>query len=123
MPVALALPEQVTDRQRRGQRDSEHRRGDRHAPFQVGVGLVGARPDRFYVLGTTAVDITLGGTVSQLNALDPAALCDVNVAALDAGVTPWRSISRRPAASKSSRSPAQIIVTVQEPSRHRSASP
>jgi YbbR domain-containing protein len=126
MPVALALPEQVTVT---GSAEVNvtvsivEKTGTRS--FQVGVGLVGARSDRLYVLGTTAVDITLGGSVSQLNALDPAALvATVNVAALDVGVhTVPVDFAPTGGLNVVSISPAQITVTVQEPSATPSASP
>ena len=126
MPVALALPEQVTvtgSAQVNVTVSIVEETGTRS--FQVGVGLVGARSDRLYVLGTTAVDITLGGSISQLNALDPAVLvATVDVAALDVGVhTVPVDFAPTGGLNLVSISPAQITVTVQEPSATPSASP
>jgi YbbR domain-containing protein len=93
--------------------------------FQVGMGLVGARSDRLYVLGTTAVNVTLGGSLSQLNALDPAALvATVDVAALDVGVhTVPVDFAPTGGLNVVSISPAQITVTVSEPLATPTASP
>jgi YbbR domain-containing protein len=126
MPVALALPEQVTVT---GSAEVNvtvsivEETGTRS--FQVGIGLVGARSDRLYVLGTTAVDITLGGSVSQLNALDPTLLvATVDVAALDVGVhTVPVDFAPTGGLDVVSITPAQITVTVQEPSATPTASP
>ena len=116
--VALALPAQVTAT---GSADVRvamtivEETGTRS--YQVGIGLVGPRPDRLYVLGTTSVDITLGGAVSQLNALDSASLvATVDVADLADGAhsvavdfTPTGGLELV------SVTPAQISVTVEQP--------
>jgi len=126
MQVALGLPDQVTAT---GSpqinvavaivADSGTR------TFQVGIGLVGARSDRLYVLGTTSVDITLGGAVSELNALDATALvATVDVADLDVGVHSV-SVDFAPTGGLQvvTISPSNITVTVQAPSATPSASP
>jgi YbbR domain-containing protein len=124
--AALALPDQVTTT---GSATIDvtvsivEETGTR--AFQVGVGLVGARADRLYVLSTTSVGITLGGTVAELNALDATALvATINVAALDVGVhtvpvdfTPTGGLEVVTIA------PSSITVTVQAPSVTPSASP
>lgn len=126
MQVGLALPDQVTTT---GSAEIKvtvtivEETGTRS--LQVGVGLVGARSDRLYVLGTTAVNLTLGGSLSQLNALDPAVLvATVDVAALDVGVHTV-AVDFAPTGSLNvvSISPPQITVTVQEPSATPTASP
>ena len=124
--VGLALPEQVT---MTGSAEINvtvsivEETGTRS--FQVGVGLVGPRSDRLYVLGTTAVNITLGGSLSQLSALDPAALvATVDVAALDVGVhTVAVDFAPTGGLTVVSISPPQITVTVQEPLATPTASP
>jgi YbbR domain-containing protein len=126
MPVALALPDKVTatgGAQVTVAVTVVAETGTRS--YQVGVGLVGARPDRLYVLGTTAVNITLGGSVSELNSLDPAVLvATVDVAALDAGVhTVPVNFAPTGGLVVVSINPPEIIVTVQEPSTTPTASP
>ena len=93
--------------------------------FPVGVGLVGARSDRLYVLGTTSVNITLGGTVSELNALDPTALvATVDVTHLEVGVHSV-PVDFAPTGGLEvvSIAPSSINVTVQEPTATPSSSP
>jgi YbbR domain-containing protein len=93
--------------------------------YQAGIALVGARSDRLYVLSTSSVDITLGGTISQLNALDAGALvATVAVADLavgDHGV----GVEFTPTGGYElvSVTPAQITVTVQEPMPSPTPSP
>jgi YbbR domain-containing protein len=126
MQVALALPEQVTATGSSTINVTVSIVEDTGTrAFQVGVGLVGARSDRLYVLATTSVDITLGGTISELNALDATALvATVDVAALDVGVhtvpvdfTPTGGLEVVTIV------PSSITVTVQEPSGTPSAAP
>lgn len=124
--AALALPGQVTAT---GSSDIRvavtivEETGTRS--YQVGIALVGARSDRLYVLSTTSVDITLGGTVSQLNALDSGGLIatvtvgDLGVGAHDVAV----DFAPTGGLELVSVSPAQIAVSVQQPSASPTASP
>jgi YbbR domain-containing protein len=124
--VALALPGQV---QATGSSDIRvavtivEETGTRS--YQVGIALVGARSDRLYVLSTTSVDITLGGTISQLNALDSGALIatvavgDLGVGAHDVAV----GFAPTGGLELVSVSPAQITLTVTQPSTSPTASP
>jgi len=116
--VALALPSQVTATGTTDVRVSisiVEETGTR--TYQVGVALAGARPDRLYVLSTTSVDVTLGGTISQLNALDSASLvASVDVAELDVG-THTATVTFTPTGGLElvSISPAQVSLTVEQP--------
>ena len=107
---ALALPDQVTATGSPQDKVAVAIVADSGTrTFQVGVGLVGARSDRLYVLGTTSVDITLGGAVSELNALDATALvATVDVGDLEWACTPCRSTLCQPVACRSSRSRLRI---------------
>ena len=77
------------------------------------------------MLGTTSVDITLGGAVSELNALDATALvATVDVGDLDVGVhTVPVDFVPTGGLQVVTISPANITVTVQAPSSTPSASP
>src|SRR5262249_4197877 len=121
MQVGLALPDQVTatgSPQIQVSVTIVQDTGTRS--FQVGVGLVGARPDRLYVLSTPSVNVTLGGTIAGLNALDATAL----VATVDVGVHVG-PVDFAPTGGLKvvTISPPSISVTVSEPSASPSASP
>jgi YbbR domain-containing protein len=54
--------------------------------FDIGLTLMGARSDRTYRLASTAVLVTLGGTVAALNAVDPSRLAaTLDVTGIDSG--------------------------------------
>ena len=73
--VGLALPDQVTatgSPQIKVAVTIVEDTGTR--TFPVGIGLVGARPDRLYVLGPTSVNVTLGGPCLSSTRSTPTAL-------------------------------------------------
>jgi YbbR domain-containing protein len=85
--VGLALPAGVTaveQSQVRVSIDVQPQRESRS--FDVGLTLTGARSDRTYRLGSTAVLVTLGGTVAALNGIDASRLVGIlDVSGLDTG--------------------------------------
>jgi YbbR domain-containing protein len=87
--VGLALPPGVTaveQSQIRVSIDVQPQRASRS--FDIGLTLTGARSDRTYRLGATAVLVTLGGTVAALNGVDPSRLAaTLDVSGLDTGST------------------------------------
>jgi YbbR domain-containing protein len=116
--VGLALPDQVTATGSADIRVSVRiveETGTRS--YQVGVAIVGARSDRLYVLATTSVDITLGGPVSQLNAVDSGSLvATVDVGALaDGPHTVAVEFTPTGGLDVVLISPAQITLTVAQP--------
>jgi YbbR domain-containing protein len=124
--VGLALPDQVTatgSPQIKVAVTIVQDTGTR--TFPVGIGLVGARPDRLYVLGSTSVDITLGGSVSELNALDATQLvATVDVADLSVGAhTVPVAFAPTGGLAVVTIAPPSITVTVSEPLASPSASP
>jgi YbbR domain-containing protein len=83
--------------------------------FDVGLTLTGARADRTYRLASTAVLLTLGGTVSALNTIDPSKLsATLDVTGLDVGTRelPVR-VTPPTGTSIVSTNPPRISVTVQ----------
>jgi YbbR domain-containing protein len=93
--------------------------------FDVGLTLVGARSDRTYRLASTAILVTLGGTVAALNGVDPSRLAaTLDVTGIDRGS---RDVIVRvtPPAGTSivSISPTQITITVEAGSATPAASP
>jgi YbbR domain-containing protein len=124
--VGLALPDQVTATGSPRIQVSVTIVADTGTrSFQMGIGMVGARSDRFYVLSTTSVNVTLGGAVAELNALDASALvATVNVGDLDVGVhTVPVDFAPTGGLEVVTISPSSISVTVQEPAATPSASP
>ncbi len=96
--------------------------------YSSGVVLSGARDDRTYQLSTDSVLVTVGGTVSALDALDPRSLAVVaDVDGLGPGVHKVKLKISLPADVKLvGMSPAEITVTVAEaasPSPPPSAGP
>jgi YbbR domain-containing protein len=93
--------------------------------FQVGIGLVGARSDRVYVLGATSVEVTLGGTLSQLNALDAGSLlASVAVGNFDVGSYDL-TVTFAPTGGLElvSIAPARVTVVVEQPTASPTVGP
>ncbi len=85
--------------------------------FEVGLDLIGARPDRTYRTSTDRVLITLGGSVADLDRLQGATLlATLDVADLDPGTTSVGVTTDVPAGMAFvSASPDQVAVTVSIP--------
>ncbi len=85
--------------------------------FEVGLDLIGARPDRRYTTSTDRVLITLGGSVADLDRLDGARLLALlDVADLEPGTTSVAVTTDLPAGlALVSASPDQVAVTVSIP--------
>jgi len=85
--------------------------------FQVGVALAGARSDRLYLLGTPSVDIVLGGTLAELEAVDPAELqASLWVGPLGTGAHTVTVEFRPPGGLRVlSITPPSISVTIEQP--------
>jgi YbbR domain-containing protein len=85
--------------------------------FEVGLDLIGARPDRTYSTSTDRVLITLGGSVADLDRLEGATLlATLDVADLEPGTTSVAVTTDVPAGiAFVSASPDQVAVTVSIP--------
>ena len=85
--------------------------------YEVGLDLIGARPDRAYSMSTDRVLITLGGSVADLDRLQGAnLLATLDVADLDPGTTSVTVAMDLPAGvAFVSASPDQVAVTVSIP--------
>lgn len=85
--------------------------------YQVGLDLIGARPDRTYSTSTDRVLITLGGSVADLDRLQGASLLALlDVEDLDPGTTSVAVSTDLPAGiAFVSASPDQVAVTVSIP--------
>ena len=85
--------------------------------FEVGLDLIGARPDRTYSTSTDRVLITLGGSVADLDRLEGATLlATLDVTDLDPGTTSVPVTTDVPAGiAFVSASPDQVAVTVSIP--------
>ena len=85
--------------------------------FEVGLDLIGARPDRRYATSTDQVLITLGGSVAELDRLEGASLVGLlDVADLDPGTTSVTVSTELPAGiAFVSASPDRVAVTVSIP--------
>lgn len=85
--------------------------------YEVGLDLIGARPDRRYTTSTDQVLITLGGSVADLDRLEGARLLALlDVADLDPGTTAVAVTTDLPAGiAFVSASPDQVAVTVSIP--------
>ncbi|MDP8904777.1 MAG: CdaR family protein, partial [Chloroflexota bacterium] len=116
--VPLALPAQVTasgSAQVRVAVTIIEESGTRS--FQVGVAPAGARPDRLYVLGTPALDVVLGGLLSELDGVDASELlATVAVGDLEVG-THSVAVEFGPVGRLTlvSITPPRISVTVEAP--------
>jgi YbbR domain-containing protein len=86
--------------------------------YEVGLDLVGARPDRTYSTSTDRVLITLGGSVADLDRLQGSTLlATLDVADLEPGTTSVPVTTDLPAGiALVSASPDQVAVTVAIPS-------
>ena len=93
--------------------------------FGAGVVLTGARPDRSYTLSEPDVLVTLGGTSSSLDVIDPATLfVTVNVSGLDSGTFTVPARFSAPAGTTLvaiSPSSVQVTITAPAPSPSPSA--
>jgi YbbR domain-containing protein len=85
--------------------------------FEVGLDLIGARPDRRYATSTDRVLLTLGGSVADLDRLQGARLLALlDVADLEPGTTSVAVTTDLPAGiALVSASPDQVAVTVSIP--------
>ena len=85
--------------------------------YEVGLDLIGARPDRAYSMSTDRVLITLGGSVADLDRLQGAnLLATLDVADLDPGTTSVTVAMDLPAGvAFVSASPDQVAVTLSIP--------
>ena len=85
--------------------------------FEVGLDLIGARPDRRYATSTDRVLITLGGSVADLDRLQGARLLALlDVADLEPGTTSVAVTTDLPAGiALVSASPDRVAVTVSIP--------
>jgi len=85
--------------------------------YEVGLDLLGARPDRNYTTSTDRVLITLGGSVADLDRLQGVSLLALlDVADLDPGTTAVAVTTDLPAGiAFVSASPDQVAVTVSIP--------
>lgn len=84
--------------------------------FQVGLAVNGARPGFDYELGTSHLNVSLGGPVSAIEAIDAAALtASLQVATLSPGrhLLPAAFVPP-PGTQLLSSSPAQVLVVVAE---------
>lgn len=93
--------------------------------FEVGLTLVGARSDRTYRLGSTAVLVTLGGTVAALNGVDPLRLAaTLDVSGIDGGTRDVAVRVTPPAGTTIvSISPPRISITVEAASATQATAP
>jgi YbbR domain-containing protein len=85
--------------------------------YQVGLDLLGARPDRTYATSTDRVLLTLGGSVADLDRLQGASLLALlDVADLDPGTTSVAVTTDLPAGiAFVTASPDRVAVTVSIP--------
>ena len=85
--------------------------------YQVGLSLVGARPDRVYSLSTDRVILTIGGSVAELDRLEGAALvATLDVAGLASGTSAIVvEADLPPGVAFVSASPDKVSVTVTTP--------
>ncbi|HUP55043.1 MAG TPA: CdaR family protein [Methylomirabilota bacterium] len=85
--------------------------------FQVGLSLVGARPDRIYSLSTDRVILTVGGSIADLDRLEGAAIvATLDVADVATGTAAITVDADLPAGvAFVSASPEKVSVTVATP--------
>jgi len=85
--------------------------------YEVGVTLVGARPDRTYSLSTDRVILTLGGSVADLDRLEGGTLvATLDVTDLDTGTSAVPVAADLPAGvALVSASPNRVSVTIAVP--------
>jgi YbbR domain-containing protein len=93
--------------------------------YEVGVTLVGARPDRTYSLSTDRVILTLGGSVADLDRLEGGTLvATLDVTDLDTGTAAVPVAADLPAGvALVSASPDRVSVTIAVPPSPSPASP
>lgn len=93
--------------------------------YQVGLSLVGARPDRIYSLSTDRVILTIGGSVADLDRLGGATLvATLDVTNLTTGTgTIQVEADLPPGVAFVSASPDKVSVTVTTPPPPSSATP
>jgi YbbR domain-containing protein len=93
--------------------------------YSAGIKLVGARLDRTYALSTDRVEVTLGGSVADLDSLEGRAFeVEVSVAGLEAGRHDVKVSANLPAGlALVAASPPTVTVTVAVPSPSPTTAP